>query len=174
VTITEQVPPFGGGGPAAAAEPTDPNGPLSVSTVLVVNCPSIVPPPVDPSGGGKPHTHGRTPTTPNTTLAIQPQIIFAGMTAQVTGTGFTHNHKVTLTWVLPDGSKQPACQAPVKADKNGVFMITCLSQRHEQIGQRTLTATDGTHTASAAAIVMNGPMQPSGRRTRNSRLVVRN
>lgn len=183
VTVTEQVPPFGGGGsadasppatppttPAAAAEPADPNGPLTVSTVLVVNCPSIVPPP----DHGKPHTQGRTPTTPNTTLAIQPQIIFAGMTAQVTGTGFTHNHKVTLTWVLPNGTKQPACQAPVTANKDGVFMFLCLTQRHEQVGERTLTATDGTHTASAAAIVMNGPMQPSGRRTRDSRLVVRN
>ena len=138
--------------------------------MLTVNCPSIVPPP----DHGKPHTQGRTPTTPNTTLAIQPQIIFAGMTAQVTGTGFTHNHKVTLTWVLPNGSKQPACQAPVTANKDGVFMFLCLTQRHEQVGERTLTATDGTHTASTAAIVMNGPMQPSGRRTPNSRLVVRN
>ncbi|HEY3713794.1 MAG TPA: hypothetical protein VGL39_04630, partial [Jatrophihabitantaceae bacterium] len=95
ITVTEQPPVDVGGGdfaapaPAPAPDPVpDPNGPITAGTLVVVNCPSIIPPPVPPvvpPAGGKPQ--GR-PTTPNTTLAIQPQIIIAGMTAQVTGTGF--------------------------------------------------------------------------------------
>jgi hypothetical protein len=45
--------------------------------------------------------------------------------------------------------------------------------QHEQVGQRTLVATDGTHTAAADTLVITGPMQPSGH-SRNPRVVVHN
>lgn len=166
VTIKE-LPPAPGGGklldlpsaPAPTVAPTDPDAPLIASAPLVVNCPPIV--------------TGRPPgRNPDTTLNIAPQVIIAGMTSYVTGTGFTPGHKVALSWLLPDGDKkQPACPGKVTAAKDGTFVFLCLVSSHEPLGQRTMTATDGKHTAIANALVIAGPMQPSGRLPR---IVVRN
>jgi hypothetical protein len=160
--------------PTAAADPvpSNPDGPLTVSTSLVVNCPSVITPQLPPGQVNAPR--GTVTTPPNTTLDIEPQVVTAGMIADVTGTGFTPGHKVSLNWLLPAGGKQSACQGPVIANKDGVFVFRCLVPLHEQIGQRTMIATDGKHTAVAGALVISGSMQPAGRIGRNPRMVSRN
>lgn len=181
VTVTEQEPVPGGIvippilGEMAAPPAPDPDPRISLSTTLVVNCPSTIPPPVttppDRPHPGAPHGQPK-PSTPSTTLDIQPQLIIAGLNARVTGTGFTPGHAVTLTWTQPDGSKRPACQQSVTASKDGTFVLVCQVTLHERVGPRTLTASDGTHTADVPALVITGPMQPAGH-SRNPRLVIR-
>jgi hypothetical protein len=186
VTVAEHEPDVGNGGDgiillaprrgtAAAPEPPDPDGPITVSTVLVVNCPvTPVPPsgPVTPPGRpGLPNSHPPAPP-PAPTLNVQPQVIIAGMTTLVTGTGFTSGRRVTLVWVLTGGAKQAACQQSPTAGRDGTFQLLCVVPQRDRIGQRTLAATDGARTARAGALVISGPMQPSGR-SRNPRLVIR-
>lgn len=163
VTVTEQPPTYVGplAVPAtpAAAVPAAPDEPQSVSTLLVVDCPSV----------------GH-PATGPTTLSVDPSVVMAGMAAWVSGTGFTPGQPVTLTWHLAgDVEQAAACPAgPVAgpvAGPDGTFLDLCVVAPG-WIGPRTLTADDGRHTAGADALVVADPMQPSGS-GRTPRVVIR-
>ena len=153
-------------GAATPAAATDPDGPMTASTPLVVNCPAATNPPK--------HLSIPPPkTTPSATLSVQPFVVISGMRTLVSGTGFTPGKHVTLTWLLPHGATETALTAaPVTADKNGTFVALVLIPLHELGGDRILKGTDGPNTAAADALVMIGPMQPSGH-NRNPRIIVR-
>jgi hypothetical protein len=154
-------------GAATPAAATDPDGPMTASTPLVVNCPATTNPPKHLSTIPPPKT------TPSATLSVQPAVVISGMRTLVSGTGFTPGKRVTLTWLLPHGATETALTVtPVTADKNGTFLALVLLPLHELGGDRILKGTDGANTAAADALVMTGPMQPSGH-NRNPRIIVR-
>jgi len=95
-------------------------------------------------------------------LSVNPAVIPAGMTTHVTGTGFAPGKPVILTWKLTDGSTATVNGAPVVASAKGVIDFYCLVLPHESTGGRQLIGTDTTVTATAAAVVAGGTMQPSG------------
>lgn len=179
VTVTEQprqggednvVAPAEGPAPANApgaatpAAASDPDGPMTASAPLVVNCPATSNPP-------KHLTITPPTTTPSATLSVQPSVVISGMRTLVSGTGFTPGKHVTLTWLLPHGATETArTLVPITPDKNGTFVALVLIPLHELGGDRILKGTDGPNTAAADALVMTGPMQPSGH---NPRIVVR-
>jgi hypothetical protein len=70
---------------------------------------------------------------------------------------------VTLTWVLPDGSTAPGTSSAVP-DAAGRFAVPCLVLSHARLGPRTLHAVQpapgGERAATAATLVVNGPMEP--------------
>lgn len=112
-----------------------------------------------------------TVTCPGVDLGVDPAVIAEGMTTHVTGSGFVPDQPVTLTWQLSDGSTVPADGSPATADGNGRLSFYCLVLAHQDVGGRTLIATqsvdtfDGTLaqlTAQATAVVQGGTMQPSG------------
>jgi len=179
VTVTE-LPQQGGAelalpaGPTAAAAdpvPPEPNGPLTVTSSLMVNCPVTDPgQPSDPGHPRRPQSHkpGQPPTP---TLAVNPQGVIVGMRTFVTGTGFTPGHKITLTWTLSSGETEAACPGTtVTVLPDGTVSALCLIPQHDTIGRRQLIARDGTRSAQADALIINSSMQPS---SRNSRLVIR-
>jgi len=178
VTVTE-LPSQGGAQlalpatPTAAADdpaPPEPNGPMTVTSSLTVNCPVTDPgQPGEPSHPGQPQGKPGTPAPP--TLAVNPQGVIAGMRTFVTGTGFTPGHTITLTWTLSNGQTEPACVGtPVTVLPDRTIAALCLIPQHDTIGRRRLNASDGTRSAQADALIINSSMQPSGR---NSRLVIR-
>lgn len=184
VTLTEQPPQSQGGGgfraparvvaaapdPGDPGDPVDPDGPMTVSGQLAVTCP---PPPggvVDPHD---PHLHlhlGVVPT-PNTTLAVNPQGVIAGLRTFVTGTGYRPRRTVTLTWALPNGRREAACPGTtVQAGSDGTFAVYCLVPQHDQLGRRALVGSDGVSAAVAGVLIISSTMQPS---SRHDRLVIR-
>jgi len=112
-----------------------------------------------------------TVTCPGVDLGVDPAVIAEGMTTHVTGSGFVPDQPVTLAWQLSDGSTVPADGSPATADGNGRVSFYCLVLAHQDVGGRTLIATqsvdtfDGTLaqlTAQTTAVVQGGTMQPSG------------
>jgi len=171
VTVTE-LPSQGGASlarPTAAAGdpvPPDPNGPMTATAPLTVNCPTA-----GQAHGSSGQPGGSTSTPPAPTLAVNPQGVIAGMRTFVTGTGFTPGHKITLTWALSNGEKEAACPGTtVTVLPNRTIAAMCLIPQHDTIGRRQLIASDGTRSARADALIINSSMQPS---SRNSRLVIR-
>lgn len=111
-----------------------------------------------------------TVTCPGVDLAVAPAVVAEGMTTQVSGSGFVPNQPVTLVWQLSDGSTVAADGSPAKPDANGRLSFYCLILAHQDVGGRTLVATQSVDTvdgtvaqivAKASAVVQGGTMQPS-------------
>jgi hypothetical protein len=156
VTVTEQ--PRQGGEdtatPAAAPAPADPDGPMTSSTPLVVNCPQSRQVTTVPPGGGS--------IRPVPTLAVNPVGVITGMRTLVTGTGFRAGRRVTLTWKLSDGHTEAACPGSAAITlPDGTFTVYCLVRQLSRLGHRQLIGKDGSGSATADALIISSTMQPS-------------
>lgn len=142
--LTADIRPLGGVGLSMA-------GPTSTATTatapLTVTCPA---PPTNP-----------TPPAGPVTLKADPSVVSIGSVTLVTGTGYTPNAPVTLTWQLAGGATVPATTTPVTADGSGNITDSLVVLLPVAPGQCNLVATQGTATASAPMVVQNGSMEPS-------------
>jgi hypothetical protein len=147
--LTADITPLGGAGPSAVGLFTA--GPTSTATTatapLTVTCPAAPPPPPPPAGA--------------VTLKANPDVVAIGSVTSVTGTGYTPNAPVTLTWQLAGGVTVPAATAPVTADGSGNITDPLVVLLPAAPGQCNLVATQGTATASAPVVVQDGSMEPS-------------
>ena len=95
-------------------------------------------------------------------VKVDPDAIQVGMTAHITGTGFTPAAPLTLTWTLPDGTSEPVNGGPPTAASDGTFDFYTVLLQQESLGPRTITATDKKQSASMPAVVEPSTMQPFG------------
>jgi hypothetical protein len=126
---------------AAAALPRP-----TATTTVEVTCTTVTP--TDPTD----------PTEPAPTLTADP-LVSSGGVSLASGHGFTPGATVRLSWVLPDGSTAPGGLTTVVA-ADGSITASCLVLTHARLGPRTLRAEQGSLKASAAVLVVNGPMEP--------------
>jgi uncharacterized protein YfaS (alpha-2-macroglobulin family) len=68
-----------------------------------------------------------------------------GETVTIYGSGFNANAEITITIVQPNGTKDTIT---VNSDENGSFTATYDIDNDDPVGTYTVTATDGTNTAS--------------------------
>jgi hypothetical protein len=94
------------------------------------------------------------------TLAINPVVVQSGMLTEATGSGFTPNQPVVLTWQAPDGTPLLG-STTVTASPTGTIDTYCMVFDNGELGDRQLVATQGTTTATTPAVVDGGTMQPS-------------
>jgi hypothetical protein len=151
LTATGQPPPVIG---IVLHSAVDPNPPLPASTVFTVGGPGcvVVPPPPPPG---------------NPAITANPAVLTDGTLTHVTGTGFTPNQAVTLSWQTIAGAQLSACSpnadsAPtLTADAAGKLDTYCYARPHEVLGAAQIVAVQGTQHAAAPVVVEGGSMQPS-------------
>jgi hypothetical protein len=95
-------------------------------------------------------------------LRILPPVLLPGTTGEVIGTGFGKSAPLTMIWTLADGAHEAVNNAPARATATGTLDFFTLIFGLDQLGDRTLTVTDGQHPAVAMTLVAPNPMQPSG------------
>lgn len=94
------------------------------------------------------------------TLAINPIVLQPGLLTEATGSGFTPNQPVVLTWQAPDGTPLLG-STTVTASATGTIDTYCMVFDGDELGARQLVATQGATTATTPAVVDGGTMQPS-------------
>jgi hypothetical protein len=69
-----------------------------------------------------------------------------------------------LVWQLPDGTTEPVGGSPQTASASGkaTFDFYTLIPGLDELGLRTLMASDGTRSATVQVLIQGGTMQPSG------------
>ena len=97
------------------------------------------------------------PPTPGASLVLTPSVGPGGFVATARGSGFPADQPVTLGWSPGLGIFQ------VTASATGEFTLPALIMNRDIIGPRTLVATSGTTSASAAFLVVQSTVQPSGK-----------
>jgi hypothetical protein len=135
--ITAQMPPAG----AAATPANSASAPLTVTS-----CPS-------------PPSQAHAPT-----LAANPDVVENGQVTHVTGTGFTPNSPVVLTWQPTSGSGSGSATQSgptVTSDASGDIDDYLVVMLNDLYVPCDLVATQGTASASAPVLVQGGSMEPS-------------
>jgi hypothetical protein len=115
---------------------------------------------------GVPHARAKAHLVVSCAPLVQakPDVVQAGMTTRITGSGFTPGAQVTLVWQLPDGTTEPVGGSPQTASASGkaTFDFYTLIPGLDELGLRTLMASDGTRSATVQVLIQGGTMQPSG------------
>lgn len=143
--ITVQMPPTG-------AAPTVANS--ASAPLTVTGCP--------------PTTPQTPPTAPKPTLSANPDVVEQGQVTHVTGTGFTPNSPVVLSWQPTSGSgtqSGPTVTSNASGDIDD-YLVVLLNDLYVPCD---LVATQGAASASTPVLVQGGSMEPSS----NDQLVFR-
>jgi hypothetical protein len=115
---------------------------------------------------GVPHARAKAHLVVSCAPLVQadPDVVQAGMTTHITGSGFTPGAQVTLVWQLPDGTTEPVAGSPrtASASDKGTFDFYTLIPGLDELGLRMLAASDGNRSATAKVLIEGGTMQPSG------------
>jgi Tol biopolymer transport system component len=116
------------------------------------------------SAPGEPHTDRLTALVVRggATLKVSPQVGPPGIVVMATGTGFTPNQPVTLTW---KPGITPIPLTPVVAGPNGSFRVQVLVLPNDELGPRNLFASSagsgpGNPSAAAPFLVEAGTAEP--------------
>ena len=134
--VTAQMPPAG----AAATVANSATAPLTVT-----GCPASV-------STAKP--------APPATLTANPDVVEDGQVTHVTGTGFTPNAPVALSWKPTSGAAAQSGPT-VTADASGDIDDYLVVMSNDLYVPCDLVATQGTTNASASVLVQGGSMEPS-------------
>ena len=151
-TTTTSTPGDGGPGSTTTTEDTTPGDDTTIPTVTVTTRPGVTIP-----GPTTTTTIFIPPPTPGATLTVTPALGPAGFVASATGTGFPAGQQVTLVWQPGIGTTQ------VTVQPDGTFTTQILIFPKDRLGPRTLVATGGGTTATAAFLVVPSTVEPSGR-----------
>jgi hypothetical protein len=108
-------------------------------------------------------------------ITVDPAVLPTGTLTHVTGTGFTPNEPVKLTWQDAAGTVLDACSAntvggpPITANASGAIDAFCLALPHANLGAEQIAADQQSsgivplpaEHVTAPVVVEGGSMQPS-------------